>query len=332
MIRRYSNTAPQSGTQADAERFLAALGTLEAATKAVQNNQNKAIAELMTSVKSMHGVLTALLAKAEDPTVKAEDAMDDAEDEVMSKARAESAALIDQAKALLVKADRLIKAAEEHKDDGEAEEAAKAKAKARANKKAAALLLGKARIKAYVGGSVELRKAIVSICAKADVEAADEEDIDKAEEEETAKAAAAAAAAQAAPLAAKAEEPAMQADRQDPENGNQAATAKALNDALAGIQVLTTTVHGLMDRVNNSSRGAFVKAAPVVPPVVPVDIYTRIERALDNGNLSNEQAITAEGIAQGFDAVAKGRLDKSVVEARLAKAPAAVQQLYAEAA
>lgn len=320
MNSQYSSNAPQSGTQADAEKLLSNLSILEATAKAhgsMLAHQGTAITALIETTKGIHTLLSGLV------TAKAED---DDKDEYAEKAKARATVFLADATSLLAKAKALIKALEDMDDDDDKEAAKANKSAARKARKEASIALGKAQRFAYIAGDSELKKSVLELAVKADVEIADDDAMEKAADDEGA----AAKAAKAAPAAT---EKGMQADRQDPATGNQAAaTAKALSDALTGLATLQTTVHGLVDLVSGQSQRpavTVVKAAVVEPDE---SIYDRIEKAQDHNMLTSGEAIQATSIAQAYDAVKKGTLDKGTWQSRLEKAPAAVRALYANLA
>lgn len=325
MNSEYSDNAPQHGVQLDAEKLQRNLRALGASSKA----QTEALSLIVDTIKSHGALLTAIMAvsKAEDDEEKDVEKAEgsDEDKEFMEKAEATSKTLIEQAKAAISRAKALRKAMEDMDEDDDKAEMKAARKKARTLEKSAGFLLGKARTQAFVAGNVELRKSIVDIAIKADVdvlegdEVDEKDDLGKSKDDED------------AAEKAKTNDAGHQADHQDPANGNQAATAKALTDALSGIKALHTTINGMMDVVSGKSR-----VAPVGQEVVkkalenPESILTRISAMADNNMLSGGEVVMAKRITGMIGSVADGKLDQSIMKSQLDKAPAAVKALFAE--
>lgn len=326
MNSEYSNNAPQHGVQLDAQKLLRNLSALGASSKA----NTEAIGHVADTVKSLSAAVTALLMQKAEGEKEEEKEVEKAEDcdgdkEYMEKAAAKAATLIEQAKAAIARAKALRKAMEDMDEEDDKAEMKAARKKARLLTKTAGIALGKARAAAFAAGSVELRKSILDISVKSDVDVLDDDevnekdDLGKATEEEDSM------------EKAKTNDAGNQADHADGANGNQDATAKAVADALSGVKALTTTVNGLMDIVSGKSRVQPVSTA-VVKGVIEAkqSITDRIEEMADNDMLSPTDVVMAKSIAQMVDGVAKGTSTPDMLRSRLDKASHAVKLLYAD--
>lgn len=322
MVREYANPAAQHGVQLDAQKLMRNLSALGAASK----SQGEAIGHIADTVKSLATAVTAILVqKSEEEEKEVEKAEDSPEDkEFMEKAASAASTLIEQAKSDIARAKALRKAMEDMDDDDDKAEMKAARKKARMLTKSAGIALGKARTHAYVAGNVALRKSIAEIAAKADVdvlegdEVNEKDDLGKSDDEEGME-------------KAKTNDAGHQADHADPATGNQAATAKAVADALSGVKALTTTVNGLMDIVSGKARTQPVSAA-VVKGVVEAkqSIHDRIDEMAEADMLSANDVVMAKSIAQMVDGVAKGTSTPDMLRSRLDKASHAVKLLYAD--
>lgn len=349
MIREYSRPAPQAGVTTEAMRLADILEDFGRSMKAMAD-----------ATKAQQVLLTTLVTKAAD-----EDAEEDEEEkEAKSHSKARAETLISRAKKLLAKAED-----EEEKEDEEDDDA-KSKAHRRAArgfKKRASMLLGKAQVHALAADSDDLKKAIRLTAAKFDIAVKAESDDDEEDDEDksekarqeaadTAKAEAEKKAKDEAEAAAKAEadkdSKGNQADKQNKENYNQDDSAqKAVNamsaqveEALKGLRTLQGNVASLMDTVAGRSRnaGADGKPAPVHPDLfafVKADprgaiekIQGEIEKAVEGGALDGNQEMLAMNLLSKVDAFQKGVIAKNVVDGLLSVAPAAVQQIFNQAA
>ena len=334
MVKEYSNPVTQVHGVAETPMALAdMLHNFNASMKAISNNLN-VLANSQTAIKA----LLSALVKA-DHEDEAQEETDEEEDEEESEVVEINAS---RAKSLILKAKVLIKKAKKAEalaeDEPKDEEKCKAlKAEAKALRKAAGKLLGKARSCAYAAKSLELKKSVRALAAKADVDVVQEQEEDEEDEEddgeEQTKAAKAAKAAKA-----KTDIAGNQADHADPKTGNQAAEAAKsavspddLQKALAGIATLQTTVAGMLDVVSGKSRVS--DQVPNIAKATLESLNTIPERIMDmedSGTLSMTDAFAARDIFSKLELVKGGKLDPTVVTDRLAKTTASVRSLFSD--
>lgn len=327
MTGQYSNPAPQHGVQLDAEKLGKILEDFAAKSHATLKNELARFA--------------ALLIKAKD---------EDEEDEEES----ETVEINEKAKKLFDKAKKLLADARKAKEDAEDEDGEARKAlrqKARQLRKAAAKTLAKAGLYARAGRSksADLRASIKSLLEgdaslKADVEVEQEEEEDEEEESEKSRSAAP-AADNAAAKGSEAGKDAKgnQADKANADGNQDDASKKAIADvtalkgqveqALAGLTTLQGSVHSVLDAIGKAPKatggapdtGALIKGAETTDLDA---ISAAIEEAQDGGRLDSGAAMRARNIVMQLDALAKGQIARSVVEASINVAPSAVKSLF----
>lgn len=336
MIDDYSNPARQMyGVQQVAERFEHILSGFSNAAKSI-------VAE---SAKT-NALIQALVAKAaEEESEEEEDEEEESEVVEINASRGKSH--LGKARKLLRKAEDM-KEAMEDEDDKDKKKACKAQIKKLIKSAIKALL--KARDCAYAAKSAELKKDIQELIAlheirKADINVVQEEEEEEEDEEEeegegkgkSQTAAAASPAAAPATEKAKTDDAGHQADRADPASGNQAAASKAevdpsikaqIEQAVAGLAMLTTTVNGIMDVVSGKTK--VTDLAPVVKSEgirVP-ELYEQIREKNESGIITDIEAYAAREIAQKVELAKSGKYDIALVNDRLSKASTAVQNLF----
>ena len=314
MIRHYSNPAPQTGIVLTAETF------------------ERLMSPMTTSMKSIADGIKALTDRL--PVAKAEEKEEKESDE--EEAKAVTAGNATLAKSLIAEAAGFLSKAEDMEDEAEDEEddakAKKSRREARRLKKSAALLLSRARTRAYAAKSAELKVQIRTIAAKADMDIP-MDDEDKEEKKKAADPAANQAdranadgnhvdAAKAAVEAAKSTEAA-----------DEARIKKALE--AAGIPMLNLKMNELMDVIGGKSRLTPAPALDITKakPDVVVAKAAAIPAAVTAGLLTETEASIAGEILNMQKNAEAGNLDMAFVKARLVRAPQAVQTfLAAEAA
>lgn len=316
MTREYSNPAAQHHGIEQAVERLGAMFTgfgksLDAMTALMKANTdgNAAIKALLVQ---------SIVAKAKDE----EDEEDD-ESEVVEINASRAKSKIEAAKAL-------VKAIKKSDDPAEI----------KALRKSLVSALAKGQLYAFAANSVELKKSIKDIAAKADIEVVQEEEEEDDEEGE-------AKSLTAKPAAAKAttDDQGNQADKEDNKNGNQEAAAKAtelsnadlqkkLADALSGMAMLETTVKGMMDVVSGKSK--IVDQLPVdiskAKPDAIQAILDQVENMESANNISNADAMAARAIASMTKQASEGKMDGAIAKARLEKSSPTVRALFAQVA
>ena len=356
MIREYSNPAPQWSTVTTPEQLAAYLGDLHSALK----SQGSILTDVITGMTSLKSVVVALAtAKAIDlkpatATVKADEDEkedDDEKEEVVEINEKSAKSLLAKAKALVRRLKTLK--AEEKEEEKESEEAKALRAEIKATKKAASKVLAKARVAAYAAGSDDLKKSIRVVASKADIEVTQEENDDEEEESEADKAkksetpAAAVVAAPATTVApaataatpatveakAKTDDKGNQADKQDPATGNQDdhAAKAVIDNALEGkIGMLQGTVNQLFDVITGKS-----KVADIVPDIAKSaavksfqfgDVLLSIDKARDNGQLNDLEAIACGDVVQRLQDVKDHGAPPALANDRYLKMPANARQ------
>lgn len=364
MIRDYSNPAPQHGIQVEAERLAAELGQMRGYMKAFVDGHNGLCTSVDALLSMTKGVVeqnrrltivcAGILAKAEEK----EDEEDKEEDKT-EKAHAE------KANAYFTHGQKLLRKAKKRKGEAKAcsEEAAKASLKQQANllRKAGLRQIAKAQseLAGLVSESVaEARKAIDIFFAARPALKADMDKMDEEKEDEEKKAKKARKAFKKAQQKAEASKGAdahkdatgNQADKKDPQTGNQDDTAvKAaiaemstrVESALTGLGMLKTDIGGLFDvlagKPVNTSTGAAAAAAGLQLMKGDVEgtirsIDSRITDAADKEILDQTQEHRARDLLSKLSAVNAGHLDRSIWDQQLNQAPHVVQDLFRVAA
>ena len=341
MNDHYSNNAAQHGIQLQAEALARLLGPMFHASSKSQIEALKSIVGGLSAIKTQISQMSVVKADEDD-----EDEEDDESEVVEINASKKAKALLAKAKTLSRKIAAMKDEMEDEEDDEEKCKALKAEIKAL--RKAAAVILGKARDAAYIvkgvskAAGVELLNSVRKAAAKADVDVVQEEEEDDDDEEEAKSHSSELAAlkAEIAALKAKKDDKGNQADRADPVTGNQADAAKSLTDvqaqvqsAVDGLQALSMNVAQMMEVVSGKSRLPDpVKIDIAKATVVAGDVMTRVDDMLENGQISQSDAVAAQDIAGKLELVKSGRMDAKSVEERLGKATTVVQHLFRSAA
>ncbi|MDE2232576.1 MAG: hypothetical protein KGJ90_00390 [Patescibacteria group bacterium] len=358
MVRDYSKPAPQSGVQLDAEKLARVLPKMMHTMKA----HDESIATLVKTAQATNTLLKTLFAKAEEDEEDEEDEEEESEVVEINASRA---------KALFKKAQKLLTKAEEKKEemeDMDKDERKACKAEIKALRKAAAKLIVKARTAALAGrkGGADTLKSIRELLAvnsllKSDINVVQEEEEEEEEEEEDedeeAKARAAADLKKAEDEKKKEEEEKKalevaekakthdkgnQADHKDAATGNQAdEAAKAVAEiagrvekALTGLAVLQTDVRGLFDVIAGKSRvgGDMPEISKASTPDKESALLTTINEMEDKGSLDMPNAMAAREILTHMGLARAGQMDPTIVNDRLARAPAVIRDIFKQAA
>jgi hypothetical protein len=368
MVRDYSRPAPQEGTTLESERLAGELGQMRGYMKA----RDAVIDKLASTVAALTTVTTAVLAKAAgdvdgDDTpevdvfarrsaVKAEhnhstarrlllkakrlsDDLDDLEGEPRKLAKSQIKTLRQQAVTLLGKAQEAAFAAK----SGEIDPALEVRKSIRA------LLEDDLALKADVSAFHEkgdgdeekraerkLKKMAKKAAAKAAAKAEKKKMTKEHEEhDEEAKKAA----------AAKSDAKGNQADKQDEKTGNQddeaakaqlTGMADQISKAAAGLGMLNMTVSQMLETVaakpvthNVGETLALMKGEP---GEIFLAVNRRIEAASNVNQLDQNGVMKATDLLSKLTAVRAGSMSQDVWQSQLNAAPAAVRQVFAEAA
>lgn len=319
MIAEYSSPAPQQGLTEQYKEFQSMLdGWGKAFTDKLNANLSPIIARHDTALKSILGVF-AEAKKAQEVTAPAAPGADTFLGKALGR--------ITKAKLALRKADMA--------DDDEKEERKSQLASASDLLKSAKRLLAKAMEDMEDTDDEGCEKALSTLQGLTKAVAKAEKEDDEMEKAETAKAAAAAKAVEDAAAATKKAEDEKEAAEKAKAAGtdatSKAVTQEQLQEALKGLTVLPNTVQGLIDAVMGKS------VNPVAPEiskgtVVDVDFAARVDAAIDAGQLDENTEMRALSMLQHQAAVKAGRMDAAHFAAEIAKAPAAIRELFQVAA
>ena len=347
MVEHYSHPAKQNGTMITAESLSHILAPMAASAKA----QTEAILSLIKSQENLNVSIAALVAKAEDDEDDEEEEEDESEVVEIKESKAKSLVTTSaKANHILVKSivahaksyiDKAKKMGDDAKVEMDTEKKKMCRSKAKAALKTAADLLGKAASVASLAKLPELHKSVLKLALKSDINVVEDEEEDEEDEEEKAKAAKAAADARA-----KAEAKGNQADKQDPETGNQDDSAakgevlkqmsNKIDNALSGLGMLKTDVRGLMDVLMNTSKQGPGAVPPDFAKSFAVDksheLSLKIEALEESGQMSPADALASQDIIAKANMVRLGQLTSSVLQDRIAKSSSAVQMLFRDAA
>jgi hypothetical protein len=316
MVEQYSAFAPQGGITLLYEQFSRMMAPMSREIDAVKSDINVIKTSLFSLVKAdgkegkrdgdeedekteMVEKARKTMKKARVIIVKAEDAdgedeggMEDEVDEDLNKAQ----------RLLKTTQEFLNKAEEARKDDGDEDDEEIEKARG----------LRKSLVKrlSAIKASVDLIKSTKAAASAAAIKAKEDE------EEETAK--------------AQGNDKGNQADSQNPENGNQD-DASAKSD----VGMLTKSVNEMMEFLMASASGSRVNPAPVMAKSQQdhmESIDAALDDAVDDNEITEDQAIEGRTILRRLEAVKCGTLDKSVVLGMIAKADPKVQSIFSRVA
>jgi hypothetical protein len=328
MVDHYSHPAKQEGIQLMAEKLGEMFAPMTAHMKAIAEGQTAILAALAPAAKAK----------------KAEGKDEDEEKEVVEVNEDKCKSLLLRAGDLIRKARRMASTAQDFEDDGETAKAKELSVKSRKLRREAGVLLGKARTAAYAAGSEVLKSDIRALAVKGEIKITEDEEEgedDKEAESDKAKSAPADGAKSAAVTDLKGN----QADSKDTKTGNQAdhaekatgpsndSTIKAVNDALAGIKVLETTVRGLVDVVSGKS-----KVSDLVPdlskasPEAISSVAELIAQGEDSGKLTEFDVAYARNVIAKSEAAKRGLVATSVPIDLIAKASPNVRELFSSPA
>ena len=329
MVEQYSSFADQGGITALYAEFSRRMAPMRADMDAVKSE----IATIKNSVFSLvKASEDAAAAVASATTIKAKDDDDDEEDE---KTR-----MVEKARKTMRKARVLIVKAEDA-EGGDSEEDGEEDEISEDMEKAARLLKG---VKEDLTKAEEARKddededeeiekartmrkslvkrlsAVKKARAPAVVKTKEEEEA----EEEAKKAAEAAAKA-------KDNDKGNQEAAQNPANGNQEDAAAKSSE----VSLLTKSVSELMDFLMTSASGGRINPAPVFQKAQQdkvASIAMAIDEAADNMEISDSEAIDAQGIVARLEMIKSGQVDRKSVLDMLAKSSPKVQALFSRVA
>ena len=328
MVEQYSDFAPQGGITALYAEFSRRMAPMRADMDAVKSEMATIKNSVFSLVKASEDAAAAAVtvpavAKADDDDdedektrmvekarktmrkarvliVKAEDAEggdseEDGEEDEISEDMEKAARLLKGVK------EDLTKAEEARKDDDDEDEEIE---KARTMRKALVKRLS----------AVKKARAPVVVKTKEEEEA----------EEEAKKAAEAAAKA-------KDNDKGNQEAAQNPANGNQEDAAAKSSE----VSLLTKSVSELMDFLMTSASGGRINPAPVFQKAQQdkvASIAMAIDEAADNREISDSEAIDAQGIVARLEMIKSGQVDRKSVLDMLAKSSPKVQALFSRVA
>lgn len=326
MVEQYSSFADQGGITALYAEFSRRMAPMRADMDAVKAEMATIKNSVFSLVKASEDAAAAIAAPV---VAKADD--DDDEDEktrMVEKARK----TMRKARVLIVKAED-AEGSEDSEEDGEEDEISEDM------EKAARLLKG---VKDDLTKAEEARKddededediekartmrkalvkrlsAVKKARAPAVVKTKEEED------EEEAKKAAEAAKGQG-------NDKGNQEAAQNPANGNQEDAAAKSSE----VSLLTKSVSELMDFLMTSASGGRINPAPVFQKAQQdkvASIAMAIDEAADNREISDSEAIDAQGIVARLEMIKSGQVDRKSVLDMLAKSSPKVQALFSRVA
>ena len=330
MVEQYSSFAPQGGITALYTEFSRRMAPLRSDIDAVKSEMATIKNSVFSLVKASEDAAAAVAASAGIIVTKADD--DDEEDE---KTR-----MVEKARKTMRKARVLIVKAEDA-EGGDSEEDGEEDEIAEDMEKAARLLKG---VKDDLTKAEEarkddededeeiekartMRKALVkrlSAVKKARAPAVVKTKEEEEAEEEAKKAAEAAAKA-------RDNDKGNQDASQNPANGNQDDAAAKSSE----VSLLTKSVSELMDFLMTSASGGRINPAPVFQKAQQdkvASIAMAIDEAADNREISDSEAIDAQGIVARLEMIKSGQVDRKSVLDMLAKSSPKVQALFSRVA
>ncbi len=330
MVEQYSSFADQGGITALYTEFSRRMAPLRSDIDAVKSEMATIKNSVFSLVKASEDAAAAVAASAGIIVTKADD--DDDEDEktrMVEKARK----TMRKARVLIVKAEDAE--GEDSEEDGEEDEISEDM------EKAARLLKGvkddltkaeearkddedededieKARTmrKALVKRLSAVKKARAPVVVKTKEEEEAEEEAKKAAE---------------AAAKAKDNDKGNQEAAQNPANGNQEDAAAKSSE----VSLLTKSVSELMDFLMTSASGGRINPAPVFQKAQQdkvASIAMAIDEAADNREISDSEAIDAQGIVARLEMIKSGQVDRKSVLDMLAKSSPKVQALFSRVA
>ena len=325
MVEQYSSFADQGGITALYAEFSRRMAPMRADMDAVKSE----MATIKNSVFSLVKASEDAAAAATPVVAKADDDDEDEKTRMVEKARK----TMRKARVLIVKA--------EDAEGGDSEEDGEEDEISEDMEKAARLLKG---VKEDLTKAEEARKddededeeiekartmrkslvkrlsAVKKARAPAVVKTKEEEEA----EEEAKKAAEAAAKA-------KDNDKGNQEAAQNPANGNQEDAAAKSSE----VSLLTKSVSELMDFLMTSASGGRINPAPVFQKAQQdkvASIAMAIDEAADNREISDSEAIDAQGIVARLEMIKSGQVDRKSVLDMLAKSSPKVQALFSRVA
>ena len=275
------------------EDAAAAAVTVPAVAKADDDDEEDEKSRMVEKARKTMRKARVLIVKAED--AEGGDSEEDGEEDEISEDMEKAARLLKGVK------EDLTKAEEARKDDEDEDEEIE---KARTMRKAL----------------VKRLSAVKKARAPAVVKTKEEEEA----EEEAKKAAEAAAKA-------KDNDKGNQDASQNPANGNQDDAAAKSSE----VSLLTKSVSELMDFLMTSASGGRINPAPVFQKAQQdkvASIAMAIDEAADNREISDSEAIDAQGIVARLEMIKSGQVDRKSVLDMLAKSSPKVQALFSRVA
>ena len=275
------------------EDAAAAAVTVPAVAKADDDDDEDEKTRMVEKARKTMRKARVLIVKAED--AEGGDSEEDGEEDEISEDMEKAARLLKGVK------EDLTKAEEARKDDEDEDEEIE---KARTMRKALVKRLS----------AVKKARAPVVVKTKEEEEA----------EEEAKKAAEAAAKA-------KDNDKGNQEAAQNPANGNQEDAAAKSSE----VSLLTKSVSELMDFLMTSASGGRINPAPVFQKAQQdkvASIAMAIDEAADNREISDSEAIDAQGIVAHLEMIKSGQVDRKSVLDMLAKSSPKVQALFSRVA
>ena len=330
MVEQYSDFAPQGGITALYTEFSRRMAPMRADIDAVKSEISTIKNSVFSLVKASEDAAAAVAASAGIIVTKADD--DDDEDEktrMVEKARK----TMRKARVLIVKAEDAE--GEDSEEDGEEDEISEDMEKAARLLKGVKEDLTKAEEARKddededeeIEKARTMRKALVkrlSAVKKARAPAVVKTKEEEKAEEEAKKAAEAAAKA-------KDNDKGNQDASQNPANGNQDDAAAKSSE----VSLLTKSVSELMDFLMTSASGGRINPAPVFQKAQQdkvASIAMAIDEAADNREISDSEAIDAQGIVARLEMIKSGQVDRKSVLDMLAKSSPKVQALFSRVA
>ena len=331
MVEQYSDFAPQGGITALYTEFSRRMAPMRADIDAVKSEMATIKNSVFSLVKASEDAAAAVAASAGIIVTKADD--DDDEDEktrMVEKARK----TLRKARTLIVKAED-AEGSEDSEEDGEEDEIAEDMEKAARLLKGVKEDLTKAEEARKddededeeIEKARSMRKALVkrlSAVRKARAPAVVKTKEEEEAEEEAKKAAAEAAKGQG-------NDKGNQDASQNPANGNQDDAAAKSSE----VSLLTKSVSELMDFLMTSASGGRINPAPVFQKAQQdkvASIAMAIDEAADNREISDSEAIDAQGIVARLEMIKSGQVDRKSVLDMLAKSSPKVQALFSRVA
>lgn len=335
MVNRYSDFAPQSGLTRQYEALDGLMADMQKALRRLDVHQKaietvaSAIADLQKAEEPKGPDETTFIGKAQSKLAKARVALRKADlaDEEDKEEREERKSHLAAAADLLKAAKRLLSKASEDSKAEEEDEIEKAIATVRTlNDKVAKAQA--AIVKAEDEEKKEEEEAKKSACAScptcSPAVTKKAEDEEKKEEDEAKKA--------VTIEAKKAEDTEEEEKKDDTAKAISPVLADRVEKALAGFEIMQSDMMGLFNAISGMSRTptntppTFMKAAPTA------DISTRLDEAIDSGELEPGDAMYAQTLYQRLKAADAGKIKHADVLAQISTSKEAIRNIFQAAA